>query len=236
MEEIITVALFFGFIWLLIKGIKKFNRPAPVAIKVPEVVLNAGESIGHPNLEDFAKSVYWAKEVLNNKEEYVILDTETTGLGKNDVVIQIGVIDLSGNVLFDSLIRPTKRKRMPKSATAIHGITMKMLETKPTFVEVQEEIKGIIDGKEIIIYNFEYDERLLDQTTDQDGVGYLRMNPYHCAMKMYSQFKGEWNDYYGDYRYQKLPSGDHSAVGDCQATLKVIEEMAAYWPANDEFV
>lgn len=46
-------------------------------------------------------------------------------------------------------------------------------------------------------------------------------------MQWYSQFVGDWNDYYNNYRWQKLPSGDHSAIGDCRATLKVIEKMAA---------
>jgi hypothetical protein len=31
----------------------------------------------------------------------------------------------------------------------------------------------------------------------------------------------------GGYRSQKLPGGDHSALGDALATLRLIEEMAA---------
>ncbi|MDP9457760.1 MAG: hypothetical protein M3Q60_18780 [Actinomycetota bacterium] len=30
----------------------------------------------------------------------------------------------------------------------------------------------------------------------------------------------------GGYRNQKLPKGDHSALGDALATLRLIEEMA----------
>jgi DNA polymerase-3 subunit epsilon len=45
-------------------------------------------------------------------------------------------------------------------------------------------------------------------------------------MLKYAEFVGEWNDYHGNYRYQKLPGGDHTAVGDCRATLKVIKKMA----------
>jgi len=31
----------------------------------------------------------------------------------------------------------------------------------------------------------------------------------------------------GGYRSQKLPGGDHSALGDALATLRLIKEMAA---------
>jgi DNA polymerase III subunit epsilon len=46
-------------------------------------------------------------------------------------------------------------------------------------------------------------------------------------MLWYSQWVGERNEYHGDYKWQRLPGGDHSALGDCKATLEVIEAMAA---------
>ncbi|NJO78661.1 MAG: hypothetical protein HC827_09085 [Cyanobacteria bacterium RM1_2_2] len=52
-------------------------------------------------------------------------------------------------------------------------------------------------------------------------------------MKWYSQWVGEWNELHGDYRWQKLPSGDHSALGDCRATLTIIQEMAASYSPID---
>jgi len=48
----------------------------------------------------------WAREVLANKKDYVILDTETTGLGCAEIV-QIGIIDLDGKILLDSLVKPS---------------------------------------------------------------------------------------------------------------------------------
>jgi hypothetical protein len=48
-----------------------------------------------------------------------------------------------------------------------------------------------------------------------------------CAMSNYASFVGEWNDYHGNYKWQRLPGGDHSAIGDCLATLELIKKMAA---------
>jgi DNA polymerase-3 subunit epsilon len=168
----------------------------------------------------------WAREIFENPDNYVILDTETTGLGDNDVIIQIGIINLHGEPLVNTLIKPTKRKRISNSATNVHGISMKMLENAPTLNEVFPELASILTKKTPIIYNAKFDVRLLLQTYQQDEIKEkLNVNAL-CAMTAYSRFVGEWNEYYNDYKFQKLPSGDHSAIGDCKATLNVLHEMA----------
>ena len=45
-------------------------------------------------------------------------------------------------------------------------------------------------------------------------------------MIMYARFIGEWASWKDDYKWQKLPGGDHTALGDCIATLNIIKEMA----------
>jgi DNA polymerase III subunit epsilon len=172
------------------------------------------------------KMILWSRDVLEHKDQYVILDTETTGLNKNDVVIQISIIDLHGNELLNSLVRPMKRKRMSAESSGIHGITMADLISAPTLGEIKPEIDKITAGKTVLIYNAEFDERLIEQTARQDKC----FSPHFkttCVMKYYSFFIQQWSDYHCDWSYQKLPSGDHSAIGDCRATLKAINEMAS---------
>lgn len=169
----------------------------------------------------------FANDVYTNKEKYVILDTETTGLGQNDVIIQIGIIDLDGNILMDTLVKPTKRKRMSSEATAVHGISMKMLNDEPTFREIFPEFLKIIGTKTILIYNAKFDTRLIAQTVYQDEINTKKNIQALCLMKAYAIFVGEWSDYHKNYKYQKLPYGDHSAIGDCKSTLKILNLMRA---------
>ena len=70
-----------------------------------------------------------------------------------------------------------------------------------------------------------YDARLLRQTAERNG-GAVPSERWECAMQRYAHFCGEWNDYHGNYRLQKLPGGDHSALGDCQAVLALLQSMA----------
>lgn len=176
-----------------------------------------------PKLRD--KVILWARDVLDHKDRYLILDTETTGLNKNDVLIQIAIIDLNGNELLNSLVKPTKRKQMSAESTAIHGFNMRDLANAPTFDVLRPEIDRIAAGKIVLIYNAEFDMRLIRQTTIQDECSLPRFAAT-CVMKHYSWFVQEWSDYHNDWKYQKLPSAEHSAVGDCRATLKVLQQMA----------
>jgi len=182
--------------------------------------------MAHRSIKDRNDSVLWAKSILSNLDSYVILDTETTGLDNNDVIVQIGIIDLKGTILINSLIKPTKKKSIPSAATNVHGITMNMLDNAPSFKDILPDVERVFAGKTVLIYNDEYDTRIINQTCDQDGCKALRFK-HDCIMKQYSKFIGEWNDYYGNYRFQRLPAGDHSAIGDCQSALKILKKLSA---------
>lgn len=178
------------------------------------------------NINNRDGAIDLAREILKYKEEYVILDTETTGLGDNDVIIQIGIIDLDGNVLMDTLIKPTKRKRISSEATAIHGITMKMLQNAPTFEDIYTKFYEVIGKKNVLAYNAKYDFRLIGQTIAQDD-GKIKGFDGINIMLIYSVFVGEWSDYHDSYKFQKLPGGGHTALDDCRATFELIKKMAA---------
>jgi DNA polymerase III subunit epsilon len=132
---------------------------------------------------------------------------------------------LDGNTLLDTFIKPTKRKRMSSDATAVHGITMAMLKDAPTFADIYPEFLKIIKGKTVLIYNAKYDGQMIMQTAQQDG---FKIKPFDakCIMIAYSAFIGDWSDYHQSYTFKKLPGGDHTAIGDCRATLKLIQKMA----------
>jgi DNA polymerase III subunit epsilon len=168
----------------------------------------------------------WASEVLKHPERYVILDTETTGLGNADQVVQVAMISGAGEVLINNLlIKPTIP--IPTGASKIHGITDEVVEHAPDFIDVWLEIHKHMQGKRLVIYNAEFDLRMLRQSAA--GCGHTIEFPFllcTCAMTTYAEWVGEWNEYHGSFKWQKLPGGDHSALGDCFATLDVIKEMS----------
>lgn len=167
----------------------------------------------------------WATSVLANSSNHLIIDTETTGLSGRDEVIEVAIIEMNGDKVFHSHIKPPKRRKMPPDAERIHGISISFLKDKPTLEQVWPGIQAALCGKTLIAYNAEFDERLLRQTCKKYDLQPLG-NRWECAMIPYAAWVGEWNDYRNDYKWQKLPSAGHDALSDCLATRKIIIEMA----------
>ncbi len=185
----------------------------------------------HPQPDDRDIIIDWARGLLSAKD-FVILDTETTGLGLTDEVVQIGIVDADGRALIDTLVKPEKTRRMPKKAQEVHGISMKMLKNAPTFFELFPQLMSSIAGRWVVCYNDAYDMRLLEQTADKYGLSKRGCNLHlrsKCAMAAYSQFIGERSKFAGNYAWQRLPRRNeqsHKAVDDCLLTLDLLRELA----------
>lgn len=170
-------------------------------------------------------AIAWARQVVNDPHA-VILDTETTGLDSGDVIIEISVIDVAGNVLLDTLVRPLKP--IPPAASNIHGITDDMCAAAPAWIDVVKELMPIlVNASRVVIYNAEYDTRMMFQTLaaaslDREWMGGIEFN---CAMEQYAAWYGDYSEYHGNFRWQRL-NGGHRALGDCRATLDLIRGMA----------
>lgn len=176
--------------------------------------------------DDREHAAQWARTLLT-KGEFVVLDSETTGLHGHAEICSIAIIGPDRRVLLDTLVRPTRP--IPRDASAIHGITDAMVQDSPTFAQISLELRGILSGTTCIIYNADYDTRLMEQSCLACGVAIeipAFAGEYQCAMEMYAAWVGEWSQYHGSYRFQKLPGGDHSAAGDALACLKLMRRMA----------
>ena len=66
--------------------------------------------------------------------DFVILDTETTGLYSPARIVEISCIDREGNVLVDSLVNPGIP--IPADASAIHGISDADVADRPSFSDL----------------------------------------------------------------------------------------------------
>lgn len=173
------------------------------------------------------EAIQWAKTLVN--QPFLILDTETTGLSSWDRIVEIAVIDETGNVLLNTLINPVIP--IPAGVTTIHGITDEMVHAQPTFQDILPELEAILTDELVVIYNVAFDTRFLAR-------GGLKVENYtfQCAMLMYAKFSGVWSDYYKNWRRQSLQKACdycgiqhdtmHRAMSDCEVTRQVINYMA----------
>ncbi|MBP7578473.1 MAG: 3'-5' exonuclease [Candidatus Obscuribacter sp.] len=173
---------------------------------------------------DRNNAIDFAKFVLGS-QDYVILDTETTGLRDIDEVIQLAIISNTGEVLLDTLIN-CQMASIPEGSTAIHGLTKAHLVDAPLFASVLESALPFLAGKTIVTYNADFDRRIIAQSCRINGITDLPALTYKCAMLAYGQYRGVWDERFDHYKWHRLDGGDHSALGDCLATLRLIRTIA----------
>jgi len=166
---------------------------------------------------------------------YVILDTETTGL-YNAEIVQIAIIEHQANVLLDTYVQP--QNAIPEEATAIHGITDEMVVEAPQWYGVCADVRRILDGKLVLIYNADFDMgciRSSDKHCGLDPYPYRQYSDVQCVMKAYAEKRGDWHNYYKSYSWQTLTSATqhfgyeladaHTALADCLGTLAVVNGL-----------
>ncbi len=173
------------------------------------------------------------KRLIQELENTVVLDTETTGLGGDDVILEIGVCDLNGNVLIDKRIKP-RRHETWSEAQDIHGISPSDVKDCQQFPDIVEELKGVLEGKKVVIFNAEYHVRLLKQTARSHGLdtSWIRLGAV-CAMLASGQKWKKHANYYGgmklttaaDCAGTEFIGSPHSAICDALTTAAVWKEI-----------
>ena len=171
------------------------------------------------------------------RQNYIILDTETTGL-KNAEICQIAIIKYTGEILLDTLVQPTKP--IPHEAWRIHGISDDAVSGAPTWASVAPEVRAILSGhNDLVVYNANFDRSMLYSSDNHAGVGHTTWRElivWHCAMEAYAELYAHWCQRRQSWKWQTLTNAAvqmsldinnaHSALGDCQTTLALIQAMA----------
>jgi DNA polymerase III subunit epsilon len=86
----------------------------------------------------------------------------------------------------------------------------------------------VLWAKRVVVYNASYDRRVWDTAVGRLGARAAlagKLAFWECAMRAFSAYVGERSKR-GGYKKQKLPGGDHTALGDARATLSLIQRMA----------
>lgn len=150
--------------------------------------------------QDRQAAIAQAQIELNQQPIY--LDTETTGLHDRDQIVEVCLLEHDGSIAFQSLVKPTVK--IPPDAARVHHITEAMVGAAPAWPEIWPQIETLLTTRRVAIYNAEYDLRLLQQSQRAHGQTWSAAINHFCIMKLYAQFRGEWNARAGNYRWHRL--------------------------------
>ena len=186
-----------------------------------------------------------AKDKLGN---FVVVDVETTGLSsiKNEI-IEIAAIryrDFLPVEKFTTLCKP--KNGIPRDASAVNGITAKMVENKPLFGQVAESFHAFLGSDNIVGHNLAFDLKFLIY----HGVDVLSQqrkyfDTYELSAKTLKKVKTKWNKDYQEYvanynsdydvenykletlaGYYSIPYfSAHRALADCFVTAQLFENL-----------
>lgn len=181
------------------------------------------------------------------RSDYVIIDTETTGLSKRDEIIEIAIINMRGEVLLDTLVKPS----IPISpeVTKINHITNDMVANAPAWCDVFPKVHAIIRMHKWLAWNSGFDARMLDQTCSYTEIYdnkspcvasliTSRIHTSHIDAKaVYDQWYGEFDEKRKAFKRQSLTTaasrhgvsveGAHRALADCQMVLGVLQKVCS---------
>lgn len=177
----------------------------------------------------------WARDLLADPDT-VVLDTETTGLEDDARIVELAAYNVAGQTLLDTLIDPGGP--IPPDATDVHGITDQWVAGAPSFAAALPKLTEVLAGRRCLIYNAPYDKgRLRHELTlhyqqtghdnpEEAAAAWLEAVRIEDVMLPYSEWYGEWSDYWGGWAWQPLYGGDHRALGDCRAVVDRLHDMA----------
>ena len=89
-------------------------------------------------------------------------NTETTGEGRDDQVIQIAFCNSDKNLMINTLIYIDRPSML--GALKVHGIHLHELFGKPTFIDTQLAIIQLLKERTLYIYNANFDIRMMRQS------------------------------------------------------------------------
>ena len=162
-------------------------------------------------------------------KNFLVLDTETTGIEEYDQVIELAILDDSGSTLYHSLFRPDVE--VNPFARKVNNISDADLAAAPRFVDEWPKIRSILAGKPVLGHNIaEFDVRLIRQTLEaqnadphsMDGTFTTVFDSLLMARRMGFKKAGQnvLAHHYGIEGEEK-----HRAVDDCRQLLNVIEHL-----------
>lgn len=159
----------------------------------------------------------------------ICLDTETTGIDRlHDEILQLSIINGDGQVLFNEYFKPVSKTSWDK-AESINGISPSDVMNCRSLLSYRKQIEKILSTADVIVgYNVHnFDLELLFNGGIRSCI--KKDSVIVDIMHSFSAIYGEWSNYHGSYKYQKLItcaeyygySGSrwHDSLDDAKATL-----------------
>ena len=169
---------------------------------------------------------------LVEREDVLILDTETTGRGQRAEIIEIAMIDTTGKERFQSLCKP--EKPIPITAMRVHKITDRMVVDAKTWADIHKIVKKLFKKAEYVLaWNADFDVRMLRQTASRYGLNWKTKYKLHDLLRDYRELRPDrlGHSLKEACDHESVPRDEskaHRALADCYSVLEVMRAYVLY--------
>jgi DNA polymerase-3 subunit epsilon len=172
--------------------------------------------------------------MLQLKKPLAFIDLETTGINLgSDRIVEIAIV----KILTDGT-RIVKRKLVnpeipiPKTASDVHGITNDMVKDAPTFKQIGNELKQVLDGCDIAGYNSNrFDIPLLMEEFFRAQIDFdMKNRKLLDVQNIYHKMEPRTLSAAYKFYCNKNLDGAHSAEADAVATYEIFEAQLSHYP------
>jgi len=160
--------------------------------------------------------------------EYVVFDTETTGLrlSQGDRVISIsGVRIRRGRIVsaetFHTFVNPGRP--IPPESSKVHHIEDHMVATSPSMNQVYPKFVEFVGDSILVAHNAAFDKRCLDLAAAEAGLPRMDnpiLDTLFLSYALHNDIEGHTLDAIAK-RLGIVIEGRHSSMGDAQATAEI---------------
>ncbi len=163
-------------------------------------------------------------QLLLNKAEFVVIDTETTGLRPGaDRVIEVAAVRIrAGRITesFQSLLNP--QRRLPPFIERFTGITQEMVNEAPVAALVMPALLEFIDGAPLVGHNVGFDLNFLTHEADRLDLSFPidGFDTIPLARRFLPGLKRFKLDMVAAYLHIQT-ANRHRAFGDAEVTAEV---------------
>jgi len=169
------------------------------------------------------------KRLTTYVPDYVVFDLETTGINVNkDNIIEISAVKVKNQEVvdtFSTLINP--QRSIPYGATAVNGITDKMVADAPVIHEVMDEFLGFTESQILVGHNIHtFDLKFIYQAADLFGAAVVNdyIDTLYMARTCLPQLK-KYKLVDISAHFNISSEGAHRAMNDCIMNQRCFEEM-----------
>lgn len=166
---------------------------------------------------NIAYANYYLNKIEADPNEFLIIDLE--GIQQPDEILEIAAINLYGETLIDTLVRPTHH--ISWFVTKLTGITDRMASRGKGLYQTLRDFKEIAEKKILLSWGTDYDRVLLNSAMRRTGIyikcKFVDMQRIHSGLMKSSE-------HLALYKAAGEKDQSHRALDDCQLVLKILDE------------